>query len=74
MDPPDRHFVAGNLAWTRTARRYRRIRASADAFSSAMRPSAARGSPCPPVAMISTSPRGSFIAVSKSTVSGKSRR
>ena len=30
---------------------------------SAMRPSAARGSPCPPVATISTSPRGSAIAV-----------
>ena len=41
---------------------------------SAIRPSAARGSPWPPVAMISTSPRGSRIASSKLTGSGKSSR
>ena len=36
------------------------------------RPSAARGSPCPPVAMIRTSFRGSLIASSKPIGGGKS--
>jgi hypothetical protein len=40
----------------------------------AIRASAARASPCPPVATISTSRRGRLIAVSKSIVSGKSFR
>ena len=39
-----------------------------------IRDNAARGSPCPPVARIRSSPRGKLIAVSKSTGSGKSSR
>ena len=40
----------------------------------AIRPSAARGSPCPPVAMISTSFSGSRIASSNEIGGGKSLR
>jgi hypothetical protein len=69
LDPADGDFVAGDLP------REKITVSSASSLMTwllkAMRASAARLSPWPPVAMIITSRRGSFIASSKRTVSGK---
>ena len=72
-DPADRDLVAGDDP-RREDDRVALAELELVRCPTAIRPSAARGSPCPPVAMISTSLRGSRIASSKPIGGGKSLR